>query len=187
MMTTTERDRPRDEIRETRVSRAWHMVRAGGRTALLLLVAGGLFAAGVAVGSRGGTSPTMSQSARDFMFEVTDVKTSNQGGQALNLFFHYRYADGIAEQDIPDYRKLRNDALDYLATTDLSRNPYWETLNHHICAQLKTSYPLDAISCQLQVVGKEAPGQEVPGYRASIETLGDITPLSISGPPATPS
>jgi hypothetical protein len=118
------------------------------------------------------------------MFRVTGVNTHNQGGHTLNLYFHYRYNDGIADHDIPDYTKIRKDALDYLSSTDLSKNPYWEVLNHHLCAQLKASYPIQAISCELQVVGVEnPPPHDAPGYRASTETIGNIDPLAVPSSP----
>ena len=42
---------------------------------------------------------------------------------------------------------------------------------------------LNAISCELQVVGSEDPvPHDEPGYRASIETIGDIDPLDVPGP-----
>ncbi|MGE0298742.1 MAG: hypothetical protein AB7R99_18875 [Pseudonocardia sp.] len=118
------------------------------------------------------------------MFEVLAVRTPNQGGQTLNLFFVYRYTPGIAERDIPDYRKLRTSALEFLKTADLSQDPYWETLNHELCGRLKTGYPLAAISCQMQVVGNDDPNHYEPGYHSSVETIGDITPLRIPGPAA---
>lgn len=148
---------------------------------VVAVVAGVVFAAGMAVGGQpeGGAAPK-----REFMFEVTGVATPNQGGQTLNLFLHYRYDHGIAEGDIPNYLALREDALGYLATVDLAGDPYWETLNRDLCARLKAGYPLDAISCQLQVVGNDAPERYEPGYHASVETIGDIDPLRIPGPPA---
>ncbi|ORB13202.1 hypothetical protein [Mycobacterium noviomagense] len=101
----------------------------------------------------------------------------------MNLYFHYRYNDGIADDQIPDYTKLRRQALDYLDTADVSRNPYWEVLNHHLCIQLKNNFPLQGISCVMQVVGVENSGpHDEPGYRSSIETIGDIEPLVIAGP-----
>jgi hypothetical protein len=156
----------------------------------VLALALGLFASGLYIGSH--TAHASSRAAasypasRDFMFQVIALKTPNQGGQTINLFFHYRYTPGIAEHNIPNYVTMRKDALTYLATTDLSRNPYWETLNQHLCTQLRNTYPLDAISCELQVVGSDAPGRSEPGYHASIETIGDIEPLSIPGPLTNP-
>jgi hypothetical protein len=122
--------------------------------------------------------------SRDFMFQVIGVKTRNQGGHTLNLFFRYRYNDGITDSALPDYAKVRTQALDYLSNADLSTNPYWEVLNHELCTQIKASYPIQAISCELQVVGVEnPPPHDEPGYRSSIETIGNIEPLAIPGPP----
>lgn len=150
--------------------------------AVVLVVAGMAIGVRVASNSAGGSG----SESRDFMFQVLGVKTANQGGATVNLFFHYRYTSGITERDIPNYLHLRNAALTYLATTDVSENPYWETLNQRLCTRLKTTFPLEAISCELQVPGDETPGPHEPGYRASIDTIGDITPLSIPGPPGVP-
>lgn len=120
---------------------------------------------------------------RDFMFQVIGFKTPNQGGHTLNLFFHYRYKNGIADNEIPDYRKLRGEAVDYLNAVDVSAHPYWEVLNNHLCAQLNNNYPIEAISCLMQVVGTENPlPNDDIGGRSSIETIGDIDPLVIPDP-----
>lgn len=153
----------------------------------LIVVVGILFSAGIAIGihsDRAENSPTAGdRTRRDFMFQVIGLKTRNQGGHTINLFFHYRYTSGITDNEIPDYTKLRQQALDYLNTVDVSANPYWEVLNNHLCAQLKNNYPLQAISCLMQVVGSEnPPPHDEPGYRSSIETIGDIEPLVLPGP-----
>jgi hypothetical protein len=150
---------------------------------VVAVVAGAAFTVGFVAGAWPGGG---AEQQREFMFEITDLATPNQGGQTLNLYLSYRYDHGIAEVDIPNYLALREDALGYLATVDLAGNPYWETLNRDLCAQLKAGYPLDAISCQLQVVGNESPERYEPGFHASVETIGDIDPLRIPGPPAQP-
>ncbi len=160
-----------------------------GTLALLLgmIVAAGLGAAGYALaggGSLGGDAAA-GEHRREFMFEVLGVTTPNQGGQRLNLFFHYRYIWGLAEGEIPDYRKLRTAALEFLRTADLSKTPYWETLNHELCGRLKTGYPVEAISCQMQVAGNEDPDHYEPGYHSSVETIGDIASLRVPGPQVT--
>jgi hypothetical protein len=155
----------------------------------LIMVVGLLFSAGLVTGihsSRVENSATsVDRTRRDFMFQVIGLKTPNQGGHTLNLFFHYRYNSGIADNEIPDYRKLRRQAVDYLDAIDVSAHPYWEVVNNHLCFQLKSNYPLQAISCLMQVVGSEnpPPGDE-PGYRSSIETIGDIDPLVLPDPGA---
>jgi hypothetical protein len=157
-------------------------------TAVGLIVVAALIIAAIAIGRHSGRSEnaraTRDRTSRDFMFQVVGVWTSNQGGHRINLFFHYRYSDRIADNQIPDYTKVRQKALDYLNTADVSRNPYWEIINKQLCTQLKNSYPFQAISCQIQVPGVENPSpHDEPGYRSSIETIGDIEPLAIPGPP----
>jgi hypothetical protein len=132
------------------------------------------------------TPAPMGHERRDFAFQVIGVKTANQGGHTLNLFFHYRYDDGIRDKDLPDYAKVREQALDYLAGADLSTNPYWEVLNQRLCTQLKASFPIEAISCDLQVVGVQNPPPHYEsGYRSSTDTIGDIDPLVVPAPTTT--
>lgn len=145
----------------------------------LLLLGAALFGAGLYVGSRtAGPAAEQLEPRRDFMFQVLGLPTANQGGNTINLFFRYRYATGLAEGEIPDYRKMRDDTVNYLATTDLSTDPYWETLNTRLCARLRDGYPLNGISCQLQVIA-----DDTTGYRSSVETFGGVEPLSIPSPP----
>jgi hypothetical protein len=161
-----------------------HLVAAA---AGLIMVVGVLVSAGIVMGVGNNRTETSATSAdrtkRDFMFQVIGVKTRNQGGHTLNLFFHYRYNSGIADNEIPDYRKLRRQAVDYIDGIDVSAHPYWEVVNNHLCFQLKSSYPLQAISCLMQVVGSENlhPGDDTGG-RSSIETIGDIDPLVLPNP-----
>lgn len=159
-----------------------HLVAAA--VALIVLV-GASVTAGIAIGTnmaRAPSSPASPEPSRGFMFQVVGVQTSLQGGHTLNLFLHYRYNRGITDREIPDYRKLRQRALDYLKTADVPTDIYWEVLNHHLCDHLKSNYPLEAISCEMQVAAGENGLQ--PGaapYRASVETIGDIEPLAIPG------
>jgi hypothetical protein len=153
----------------------------------LIMVVGVLLSAGIVIGIRNNrvenSATSGDRTKRDFMFQVVGVKTRNQGGHTLNLFFHYRYNSGIADNEIPDYRKLRRQAVDYLGGIDVSAHPFWEVVNNHLCFQLKSTYPLQAISCLMQVVGSENlhPGDD-PGGRSSIETIGDIDPLVLPSP-----
>lgn len=153
--------------------------------AAAIVAAAVLLIAGILIGrfTKSDTVAAHDHTGRDFVFQVIGVKTPNQHGHTLNLFLHYRYNDGIADKDIPDFTKIRRTALDYLNTADLSKDPYWEVLNHQMCGQIKNSYPIKAISCTLQVVGSEnpPPGDE-PGYRSSVETIGDIAALALPGP-----
>lgn len=184
MSVETEREPVAQDSPDRATPTGWRAVRT--LPILLVLLAAGLFAAGLAVGGAWNGAATDREPRREFLFEIADLPTRNQGGNVLNLFFHLRYADGIAERDLPDYRKIRDEAIGYLESADLSSNPYWETLNHGLCTQLMDRYPLDAISCQLQVVGEPELGPRGFGYRSSVETLGDIDPLRVPGPSETP-
>jgi hypothetical protein len=126
------------------------------------------------------TPPALTEK-REFMFQIDKYVTKNQGGQTLNMYFHYRYNTGIATQDIPDYRDLRNAVITYLDHLDTSQNPYWETLSKTICDNLKQKFPIEAISCQLQVASDTRSGlPNEPGVHSSITTIGDIDSLTIT-------
>lgn len=134
-----------------------------------------------------GEGPQQTPVQREFMFQIIGFKTRNQGGQVVNMFFYYRYQSGLPEDQLPNYIKLRDDVIDYLDTVDVKGNPYWETLNAELCSCLKNGFPVEAISCQLQVKGDLGAGVKYePGYHSSIETIGDIQPLQIPGPFGAP-
>lgn len=119
------------------------------------------------------TAVSSDETKRDFMFQVEGFEAE---GQKLNMYFHYRYNRGIARNDIPDFRSLRQDAISYM-NENASEGVYWETLSKGVCSRLKQKYPVEAISCQLQIY----PGRD-PGFSSSIHTIGDIEPLAIPGP-----
>ena len=155
---------------------------------LALLVAPALSACG---SSPRLTSPTTNH--RDFMFQIEGYHTRNQGGQTVDMYFYYRYDPDLPESRLPNYIALRDDAYQFMDTVDVAKNPYWETLNAELCHRLKDKYPIEAISCQMQVKGDLDGGVRYePGYHSSVETIGDVPPLQIPGPreedaPATPS
>jgi hypothetical protein len=152
-------------------------------TGVLVLVAL-VFAVGFIVGAWARSTASVAPERRDFLFQVLGVHTPNQGGQTVNLLVYYRYNTGIAERDLPNYLHLRAAAIGYLTTGEFSGNPYWETVNQNLCAELKNKFPVQAISCELQIAGVDAPGPRYePGYHASIETLGDIAPLVVTPGP----
>ena len=113
------------------------------------------------------------QAKRDFMFQVDGFEAE---GQTLNMFFHYRYEPGIATSEIPDFRSLRTDAINYM-NANAAEGVYWETLSRGVCSLLKKKYPIEAISCQLQIY----PGRD-PGFSSSTHTIGPIEPLAVPGP-----
>ncbi len=121
---------------------------------------------------------------RDFMFQINGYRTQNQGGQRLNMYFHYRYDAGIATSEIPNYEDLRAEVLEFMDDVDAAQNPYWETLNERLCTELASDFPIRAISCQLQVYPDYRRGLPYePGFHTSIHTIGAIEPLAIPGPP----
>ena len=160
--------------------------------ALVLLVLGGVAGWLIAGPARADASPASPGSTatlgadlpeRDFFFQVIGYDTANQGGQTLNLYFHYRYDRGIQAKDIPNYIDLRTDALDFLDAVDATDNPYWEILDEQLCTQLANGYPLESISCQLQVYPDDRAGLPYePGYHGTTFTIGDIEPLAVPGP-----
>lgn len=171
-------------------SRAWLSLALGLVAAVAIV---GVVLGAIAVGREPAVSVAQDSTStrtthRDFMFQVIGYKTKNQGGQTMNMFFHYRYNNGIATKDIPNYIDLRKDALTFMKKVDIASNPYWETLTLKLCTQLKDRYPIEGISCQLQIYPDSRPGLPYePGYHTSITTLGDIDALAIPGPPAEPS
>ncbi|MFJ4967052.1 hypothetical protein ACIP6P_32190, partial [Streptomyces sp. NPDC088729] len=97
--------------------------------------------------------------------------------------FRIKYNEGITDADIPNYIGLRTKALKYLDGINTTKNPYWEVLAKPMCTQLKKGYPIEAISCQMQVLPDNRPGVPFePGYHSAIYTIGDIEPLAVPGP-----
>lgn len=131
-------------------------------------------------------SPAASTEKREFLFQIDRYTTANQDGQTMNMYFRYRYNASIADTDIPNYIDLRTKAIAFMDAVDTSQNPYWETLNQQLCGELHDSFPIEAISCQLQVYPDDRTGAPYePGFHSSIDTIGDIEPLAIVGPVTT--
>ncbi|MBF4571967.1 hypothetical protein ITJ64_05500 [Herbiconiux sp. VKM Ac-1786] len=157
--------------------------------AFVLLVAGGVAGWLIADPARADAAPASTTTPgadlpeRDFFFQVIGYDTANQGGQTLNMYFHYRYDRGIQAKDIPNYIDLRTDAIDFMDAVDAAENPYWEILDEQLCTQLANGYPLESISCQLQVYPDDRAGLPYePGYHGTTFTIGDIEPLAVPGP-----
>ena len=157
--------------------------------AFVLLMAGGVAGWLIAGPARADAAPTSTTTPgadlpeRDFFFQVIGYDTANQGGQTLNMYFHYRYDRGIQAKDIPNYIDLRTDAIDFMDAVDAAENPYWEILDEQLCTQLANGYPLESISCQLQVYPDDRAGLPYePGYHGTTFTIGDIEPLAVPGP-----
>jgi len=154
----------------------------GGAVAVLgvlPLVAGLAMGTGLPIGQ---ASPTGNK--LDFMFQVDGYQTANQGGHTLNLYFSYRYDQRIADADIPDYNALRRVVLTYLDQVDPSKGLYWEILVRDYCSLLAAGFPIEAISCQMQVF--PGVGDGFQAIRSTTYTIGDIPALAIPGPVFTP-
>jgi hypothetical protein len=133
----------------------------------------------VGVGVAGASSTrTSGDSARaaheDFMFQVMHFHTADQGGDTFNFYLRYRYRTGLPTAQYPNFVVIRRMLLRYMTP---KRAQYIEILNTRICTRIKHSFPLQAISCQFQAYN----GVD-PGYRSSIVTIGNITPLAIPKP-----
>jgi len=129
------------------------------------------------------TAGASDEAKRDFLFQIVGYETLNQGGQKMNLYFHYRYTEGIATEDIPNYIDLRSQVVDFMREVDTTDEPYWETVDLQLCTALKKNYPIEAISCQLQVYPDDRKGLPYePGYHGATTTIGDIEPLAYAGP-----
>ncbi len=117
------------------------------------------------------------------MFQVMGHHTTNQGGQTINFYLHYRYRSGLPRSRYPNYEDIRRTLLSYMARVNPRRNLFWEVLNTRICGRILHTFPLQAISCQFQVHPDNRPGlPHEPGYHSSIVTFGNIQPLAIPGP-----
>ena len=136
-----------------------------------------------ASGTNASGTATSGEVKRDFLFQIVGYETLNQGGQKMNLYFHYRYAEGTAAEDIPSDSDLRGQVVDFMREVDTTDEPYWETVDLQLCTALKKNYPIEAISCQLQVDPADRKGLPYePGYHGSTTTIGDIEPLMYAGP-----
>ncbi len=73
--------------------------------------------------------------------------------------------------------------LEFMDDVDAAQDPYWETPNESLCTELAQDFPIQAISCQLQVYPDYRRGLPYePGFHTSIHTIGAIEPLAIPGP-----
>ena len=160
------------------------------RDGLLGAILGAVLAAAVILGATAlaDSAPAASRAPanapqEDFMFQVMNYRTLNQGGQTINFYLHYRYRNGLPTSKYPNYLDIRRTLLAYMRRVDPKRNLFWEILNTQICSRIKNSFPLQAISCQFQVHPNNRPGLPYePGWHNSIVTIGNIEPLALPGP-----
>jgi hypothetical protein len=138
---------------------------------------------GIAIEEQSAGDSATSANRSEFTFQQTGYQLKSRPDQTSNLYFKYRYNDDLPDADIPDYRKLRTEALNYLDGADGSQ--HLEVLNKGMCNKLKADFPVEAISCQLQALPKEAGVAPETGLQrntfSAVYTIGDIAPLDVAG------
>jgi len=99
----------------------------------------------------------------EFSFLIQDFKISHQSEvNNLNIKIRYRYENGIAESEYPDFRVILKDIEDSLNNYP-NKTDYWEILNKKLTLMLLKKYPmLASITSEIQV----SPSQKV-GYSRS--------------------
>ena len=94
---------------------------------------------------------------------IEDFKINHQSEvNNLNIKIRYRYENGIAESEYPDFRVILKDIEDSLNNYP-NKTDYWEILNKKLTLMLLKKYPmLASITSEIQV----SPSQKV-GYSRS--------------------
>ena len=73
---------------------------------------------------------------------------------------------------------MRNKVMEYLEPNKkFPTNTYWEIIATDMGRELFKSYPIEAISIQMEVLDNAAGGE--PGIHGPIFTIGDIAPLNV--------
>jgi hypothetical protein len=128
--------------------------------------------------------PAAAPVIQEFQFAVLDHPTTRQFGRTINLFIRYRYLEGLAASDYPDYRAMRQSALEFLRVRPAEPAiEYWEVLNEGLARELYVSFPLAGVVSQLQVEPDPNPKLQEPGFHSSIVQIGTVTAID-RGPPA---
>ena len=124
---------------------------------------------------------------QEFQFAVLDHPTTRQFGRSINLFIRYRYLEGLAASDYPDYRAMRQSALEFFRVRPAEPAiEYWEVLNEGLVRELYVSFPLAGVVSQLQVEPDPNPKLQEPGFHSSIVQIGAVTGID-RGPRSWPS
>ncbi len=100
----------------------------------------------------------------EFSFSLKDFKLDHQGEiNTLNITVRYRYKNGLAETDYPDFRLVLKDVENFLATYP-NKADYWEILNKQLTSLILRKYPvIERVISELQV----SPSANVPYLRSS--------------------
>lgn len=147
----------------------------------------------LAFAASGCTSDSTTDTQRDsdtFYFQDTDLTTSRQGGNVIDVFIGVRYVEGMTADQIPDYRRLQDLAQTFVAPTEaLPAKVSWETIAREMAPAIMAAGPISGATVQIRVHPKCAePIDERGIWRSAIYTVGDIEPMEyVAGPlPACP-
>jgi hypothetical protein len=103
--------------------------------------------------------------SEEFSFLIQDFKMNHQSEiNNLNIKIRYRYANGITENEYPDFRVILKNIEEFLDNYP-NKIDYWEILNKKLTLKLLKKYPmLESITSEIQV----SPSQKVAYLRSSI-------------------
>lgn len=77
-----------------------------------------------------------------FYFQDTDLTTTRQGGNVIDIFIGVRYVEGITADQIPDYRRLQDLAQEFVTPTeDLPAKVSWETIAREMVPAIMAAGP----------------------------------------------
>jgi len=162
--------------------------RGAAAAALLLACCPVLAACGAAPWA--GSSPSPTRESDTFYFQDTALPTPRQGGSTIDLYVGVRYDAGTEGAEIPDYRRLLDQARAYLTPTEtLPASVSWETLAAAMAPDLMAAGPMSGVTVQIRVHPRcDAPAGERGVWRSAVHTVGDIEPMDyVPGPvPACP-
>jgi hypothetical protein len=87
----------------------------------------------------------------EFSFLIRDFKIDHQGEtNTLNISISYRYVNGIAKSEYPDFRLLAKD-VETLLTNYPNEEDYWEIVNKNVTSLLMRKYSaLASINCEIK-------------------------------------
>ncbi len=103
----------------------------------------------------------------EFSFLIEDFKMNHRSEvNNLNIKVRYRYENGIAESEYPDFRVIVKDITDFINNYP-NKVDYWEILNKKLTMTVLKKYPmLESITSEIQV----SPSQKVAYLRSGIVT-----------------
>lgn len=126
------------------------------------------------------TASSLSFAAKNhFQFQITNYHTQRQSGQTIDVYVRYAMKDTVDYSKYPDYRDLRNIAMQYLEPTQqLPTNTFWEVIAAKLGDELMSRYPMAGVSVQLLTYPNPNGSISEPGFHGPIYTVGEVIPLS---------